>query len=211
MNYPLSFYAPESLPGASSNRIVHPSVCLCIIPSRLHCAILKVWVAIKLPILQVHLRVTHTSLTSHAPWVGGGQNVKLWGFARFWLCCRRGFASTSPVLNQVQGLIFTESYPLVHIRQAYYTINTLTNSTGQSVFLVNFMPLWYNLVISSFGLPVSLSCLFRATTLTLSSPLKNKIFHFKALKLTKTRHQIVIHHPFLYCNYKQIFVLLFEI
>ena len=48
------------------------------------------------------------------------------------------------------------------------------------------MPLWWNLAISSFGfLSISLSCLFRVTTLTLTSPLKNKIFHFRAKKLNQ--------------------------
>ena len=85
--------------------------------------------------------------------------------------------------------MITESDPVVHTRQACYTKLPLQIApvTSVCVFCYFFAPLmeFSNIL---FWLVVSLSCLFRATTLTLTSPFKNKIFHFRAIKLTKTTH-----------------------
>ena len=108
---------PPSLKGprrASSNRIVRLSVrlsvCLSVIPSRLHtkCNIQSLGddTAIKLG-LRVHPWVPHTLLTSHALGEGQGQNLGLGDFCHIWICCHRGhpcFTNTCLVYPMRQSL-----------------------------------------------------------------------------------------------------------
>ena len=76
----LDCYAPglKCLPGASSNRIIRPSICLSTCNSVPLYSCLKFgWWYSNQTGLQVHLKVAYTSLTSHAPGVGLDKNIGL--------------------------------------------------------------------------------------------------------------------------------------